>query len=290
MKEDDSFQELIDLANAHLEDRLDEAQRTRLQDILASDETARRVFVDFLHDHAALHWNEVALDAESSPAPPLPFPEPASAPRPRRFGLFAAAAAIALSAVGASWWFNRDMGTPTFATMEESKAARWESGDLPTASGARLGTGKLRLAEGLATLRFDSGAQVVLEAPAEISLIDAMHCELRSGTAVADIPESALGFRIATPSAEVVDYGTRFAVNVEGNTGATRTQVFEGLVEVEHPQSGEIVRLETGEENFVAGDAIGAASPGLDEGQWSDTPASPLPGPEWTQIPTSKDA
>lgn len=288
MKDDESLQELIDLANAHIEGRLDASQRNRLQEVIASDEEARRVFVDFLHDHAALHWDEITLEADTGAT--LPFPGPSPASPSRRFGALSAAAAVIITIIGASWWFQRDQAPTTFATMGESKAARWESGDLPTAAGARLSTGKLRLAEGLATLRFDSGAQVVLEAPVEIALVDAMHCRLRSGTAVADIPESALGFRIATPSAEVVDYGTRFAVNVESDTGATRTQVFDGLVEVEHAQSGKIVQLKTGEENFVAGDAISAAAPGVDEGQWSAAPSSPIPGPEWTSIPTNKDA
>jgi hypothetical protein len=46
------------------------------------------------------------------------------------------------------------------ATLESSKAARWNSSDLPTKDGSRLGKGTLHLAEGLVTLRFDSGAQV----------------------------------------------------------------------------------------------------------------------------------
>jgi hypothetical protein len=32
-----------------------------------------------------------------------------------------------------------------------------------------------------------------------------MNCMLGSGMAVADVPESALGFRISTPSANVTD-------------------------------------------------------------------------------------
>ena len=87
-----------------------------------------------------------------------------------------------------------------------------------------VGESTLRLAEGLATLKFDSGAEVTLEAPATLVLLDSMKCKLASGTAVSDIPESALGFRIKTPSADVVDYGTRFAVSVFRRHGETHTQ------------------------------------------------------------------
>lgn len=292
----DEFSELIDLANAHIEGGLEKSQRERLENILQSDQEARRVFVDYLHDHAALHWEEVSLEGDTKTTPSvIPFSEEfeSSKPPSRRGGIALAwglAAAFAVAAIGMGWWLGRSEDTATFATMEDSRSARWESGDLPTSAGARLGSGQLRLAEGLATLLFDSGARVILEAPVEISLVDSMNCELQEGTAVADIPESAHGFRIETPSARVVDHGTRFAVNVDPDTGATRTQVFEGLVEVEHPASGKIVALETGEENVAAGNATSDATEGTIEGQWSPaTTSSPISGPEWTVRTTSRD-
>ncbi|MCP4856977.1 MAG: FecR domain-containing protein, partial [Fuerstiella sp.] len=145
--------------------------------------------------------------------------------------------AIALIALLAMALWPQHPADETFATLEQSRAAFWESGDLSTADGSRLGQGTLRLAEGLATLKFDSGAEVVLEAPATLILADAMNCELTRGTVVSDMPESAHGFRIKTPSADVVDYGTRFAVSVYEETGETHTQVIEGRVQVEHQQS-----------------------------------------------------
>ena len=99
-------------------------------------------------------------------------------------------------------------------------------------------------------MKFDSGAEVVLEAPATLILTDAMNCELTQGTAVSDIPESALRFRIKTPSADVVDFGTRFAVSVYEETGETHTQVIEGRVQVEYAQSDEVVELTTGQRKY----------------------------------------
>lgn len=275
---------LLDLANDYAEGELTEAQRQQLDDWLQSDESARRVFADFMHDHAALYWDQVS----ESQAEVIDFPAPSVFSRLN--GIWGIAAALIVLAGVLVFRNETTVEDSTFATMEKTRAAKWESGNLPTADGARLGEGRLRLAEGLATLRFDSGAEVVLEAPAEIQLVDRMNCVLTRGTAVADVPDSALGFQIVTPSANVVDYGTRFAVNVDSASGATQTQVFEGVVEVEHPASNEIVRLEAGQRNYVAGDQVSQASSVPEEGDWAQSLPVLRKGNEWTMLPTSRDA
>jgi len=178
----------------------------------------------------------------------------------------------------------------TFATLTESKAAIWESGSLPTAPGSRLDTGTLRLAEGLATVTFDSGAEVVLEARTSLTLLSSMSCRLTQGTAVSDIPDSALGFRIETPAADVVDHGTRFAVSVFEGSGETHTHVLEGRVEVKDKISGKVVELRTGQRNTVTPDVSGAAV----EASGSEVRTIPLEeleaGPDWTFLEPSKDA
>ncbi len=286
---EDEEEHLLELANAYIEDELSEAQRHELDETLQKDLAARRVFADFLHDHAALFWDQVS----DSKGTVVDFPVPQTGFRKVLLGgIWAAAAAIVVLAVSIATSPSPidEPAASAFATMESTRAARWESGDLPTAEGARLGEGQLRLAEGLATLKFDSGAEVTLEAPAEIQLMDAMNCRLTRGTAVADVPESALGFRVETPSANVVDYGTRFAVNVDSASGATQTQVFDGLVEVEHPATRKVVRLETGQRNFVAGDSFSQASMGPEEGEWSAPVPQVQRGPDWIPVPTTRDA
>ena len=280
MNENESKDRLFELANAHIENRLDDGQRDELDILLQSDADARRMFADILHDHATMYWNHVGV----SNGEIIDFPEPA--PGRSNNWWWAVAAAVVLGVFVLS---RSDRGPATFAIMEQTRAARWESGALPTVKGARLSAGTLRLAEGLATVRFDSGAEVVLEAPVEVELVDQMNCVLLRGTAVADVPESAIGFRITTPSAKVVDYGTRFAVNVDRETGATKTQVFEGMVEVEHPDSGRVVRLVTGQRNFVAGGELGTATSGPEEGDWAGNRDPMNRGPEWRTISTTRD-
>jgi hypothetical protein len=113
----------------------------------------------------------------------------------------------------------------------KAKQCKWAGSTLPTAEGSRVTAGTLELVEGIATVKFDSGAEVVMEAPATLELTHAMACKLVRGTLVAQVPQSAKGFTVNTPDAKVVDFGTRFGVST-GEDGKYHVQVLEGLVEV----------------------------------------------------------
>ena len=124
--------------------------------------------------------------------------------------------------------------------------ARWAGSTLPTAEGSQVGTGTLELTEGLATLHFESGAEVVMEAPATLEILDPMNCRLRRGTLVAHVPPEAKGFTVDTPQAKVVDFGTRFGVSA-ADDGKYTVQVLEGLVEVDHKGDNEVKKLHAGQ-------------------------------------------
>lgn len=269
-----------------LDGRIDDEGRIALNGTLAASAEARRYYRRMMDLHARLHLEyNGGREAESMPGAPRSH----RARLPVRYGVwFAAAACLALLAA----YFLRldDDGKRPFATLSVARSATWGGGDLPTGEGARLGSGKLRLREGLAVIRFDSGAEISLEAPAEIMLIDAMNCRVTEGTAVANVPDSAVGFRLGTPSAMVVDHGTSFSVSVDPHTGGTLTQVFEGLVDVENPATGEVVSLRTGQRNSVKGRRTGPAMEGLLE-RYGAGSAEPVPnGPEWLRLEASKDA
>ena len=279
-------QQLLALISEVLEGSLDDAGRASLNAMLKASPGARRSYREHMELHARLHLDYAGGRAAES--------MPGSGVRRRRsrfsgghLAVVTAAACFALLAVIA---WPRQPDANEFATLENARAARWESSDLPTTEGSRLGKGTLRLAEGMVTLRFDSGAEVTLEAPVELTLDDAMHCTLTTGIAVADVPDSAIGFRIATPSANVVDYGTRFSVIVDGATGETHTQVYEGLVEVEHPSSGEVVALRAGQLNSTNETELGETLNGAKKPYWPTTIGPAMRGPEWSLLETSKDA
>lgn len=151
----------------------------------------------------------------------------------------AALAAILLVVIGLQ---PRVDGTPTIATLVSSEAAAWES-TLPTTPGSHLAAGTMNLRAGVATIRFRSGAEVLLEAPAELLLVTPMRGKLASGAAVVDVPESAYGFVLETPDGYAVDYGTRFAVRVDPTKQQSDFELVEGEIAVHQPTTGREIRL-----------------------------------------------
>ena len=267
--------------------QIDESGRRALNQSLEASVEARRYYRELMDLHARLHLEYTGgREADSMPGERRDRSR-ISRPAWRRPLWLAAAAGIALLAAHLSRGWHEPQ---RFATLEQSHAAQWGPSDLPTREGSRLGTGNLRLKEGLAVIRFDSGAEVSLEAPVELRLLDAMNCHIIDGTAVANVPESALGFRIGTPSAIVIDHGTIFAVSVDPDTGDTLTQVFEGLVDVENPATGDVVSLKAGQRTSVQGGRSQPVTDGFDERYHLRQPQPFHRGPEWIMLSTTQDA
>ncbi|MEM7013722.1 MAG: FecR domain-containing protein [Verrucomicrobiota bacterium] len=167
----------------------------------------------------------------------LPKPERGRRMNWQVIGL-AAAVVILLGAM--SW--SRISQPRVIATIVSAEDATWRS-SLPTETGSELTAGRLQLASGIATIRFRSGAEMMLEAPAVVSLKTPMRAAMNSGVAVLDVPKSAIGFVLETPEGHIVDHGTSFAVNVNELGALSNVEVIEGEVSVHHPVSGDEVRL-----------------------------------------------
>lgn len=240
--------QLLELCERALDHQLNDAECEALNQRLRDDTAARELFAKALHQHAELRFDE-RLCRELAEAPDVTTLKPVG--RSVSFMMAAAACAILMGAaaflVMQQWSHSANTNKfKAIATVIKSSHCKWAGSTLPTAEGSRVSAGILELVEGLATLRFDSGAEVVLEAPATVELIDAMNCRLRRGTLVADVPPSAIGFSVDTQDAKVVDYGTRFGVST-GDDGKYMVQVLEGLVEVNHKGEQEIKQLRAGQ-------------------------------------------
>ncbi|MBX2852395.1 MAG: FecR domain-containing protein [Phycisphaeraceae bacterium] len=117
------------------------------------------------------------------------------------------------------------------ATLTAQHDARWGTPSFSVGDGLRAGQ-RLTLDAGLAEITTERGTVVVLQGPCTLRLTEADDTlYLQRGRLAADVPPSAVGFTVETPTARVVDYGTQFGVEVD-NTGATETAVFEGEVEL----------------------------------------------------------
>ena len=128
------------------------------------------------------------------------------------------------------------------ATLASSENAAWES-ELPTKPGAELIPGTLRLISGIATVRFHSGAEVVLEAPSQLVLASPMRGRLLTGAAVIHVPDSAIGFIMETPNGYAVDHGTRFSVVVDEEQQTSSFEVIDGEISVHTSEADDEVRL-----------------------------------------------
>ncbi|MEM9645387.1 MAG: iron dicitrate transport regulator FecR, partial [Planctomycetota bacterium] len=146
-----------------------------------------------------------------------------------------------------------------------SENAAWES-DLPTSPGASLMAGSLDLKTGVATIRFLSGAELVVEAPARLELFSTMRAKLYWGAAMVDVPDSAIGFVLETPGSYAVDFGTKFAVRVDENQDRSDFELIEGIIEVHHSDTGESVKLhEAGLGVQVDGEQLALVDPSSEE-------------------------
>ncbi len=67
----------------------------------------------------------------------------------------------------------------------------------------------------------------------------------------------------------------------------TNTRVYEGLVEVEHPPSGGVVALRTGQINSTDKSNLGEIHGGTDETAWPKKMGPAMRGPEWKFLETN---
>ena len=103
------------------------------------------------------------------------------------------------------------------------------------------------LASGLIEIKYNTGARVVVEGPAEFTILGKKNGYLKFGKLVARVEgRKAKGFAIDTPVGRVEDLGTEFGVEVKQD-GATRVHTFEGLVVVSDSAGGQTVEVRSDE-------------------------------------------
>ena len=163
----------------------------------------------------------------------------------------------------------------TIADLVSAENASWES-SLPTEPGSPLSKGYMKLTEGIGTIRFRSGAEIMLEAPAKLTMKSAMKAKLFAGAAVMNVPESAIGFELETPQGRVIDHGTSFAVNVTNGDNQSDFEVIEGEISVYLPSTGEEVRLKELESASIIDETLSVHEGALPEKDAAVTPARTL--------------
>ena len=235
--------ELADLLSAFIDGELTSFQRARLAEIVRVNPVARSRYLDHCRLHAFLAWEHGVLGDVPFPveeADPAASGNVVAIPFRRRWARpLALAAAVAL-VLGVCWqavipvlrqraWASEVV----VGFVERSAGGLLSVKDIGRRlfQGDTLHVGDYELMGGLVNLRLTNGIEVVVEAPARFRLRSPQLLVLDSGRVSANVPEEGKGFTVWTPSAEVIDHGTEFGVEVTAGLGS-EIHVFKGEVEV----------------------------------------------------------
>ena len=270
---DEVRDELDELLLRHQEDDLAETGHLRLNELLRGSPDARRHFVQSQLMDAAFHLEQAnVLEPDISP------PAPKKTTLHPFLWLTIAASVILLLGIGIGSIFNKTTERPDpiadleptddgVALLTEALDVVWDGEHQPSA-GSPLAPGNLQFSSGLIHLEFYSGAELIIEGPADLDLISTNEAVCRSGKLRARVPEVARGFTVRSPQFELVDLGTEFGVEI-GTGGKVEVQVFDGEVEI-YPPDGK--RSPDQLKRLLAGSGISWAASG--------TTAGVIPAPE----------
>ncbi|HWL08222.1 MAG TPA: hypothetical protein VNQ76_07455 [Planctomicrobium sp.] len=112
--------------------------------------------------------------------------------------------------------------------VDAAQAIFFGEGLVPTSGRELFLKKRYVLTQGMLSLEFVTGARTILKAPSIFTVVGPATIQMHSGHCSVHAPPGAEGFQVLSPTAEVVDLGTRFVVNV-AQTGETELQVVDGM-------------------------------------------------------------
>lgn len=241
-------EQLYELFGAICNETITPEQHEQLQNILAVDADAREKYFNYLELHLYLERlheerSEPDIDLHFQP-PVLPVknaePKQTAQRVPQAFWMLAAAICIVIT--GGFLYLNQTPETPqqvsgapakdSVATVTQTAAVRFAEGAPFLKVGSCIEAWQeYAISAGQLQLVFPNGAEVILTGPAVFESEGDEHLAVRLGSCSVYAPDGAEGFTVETPLSQVVDYGTRFSVNVS-EAGNTDVQVIEGETDV----------------------------------------------------------
>lgn len=267
------------LVSKSLEGCITEDEIQTLDRLIIDNASARRYYVEFLHIHMTLRqmlqqdpdaateleddvldrqlWDELAryeqtaesIETASSTTSLDAFTQPEfAAPtkithRVSRLTVFTFAASLAALLLVVLVLNLPFLNPVEVATVTDSINAEYAAETIEKGSRLTNRKGRYYLLEGISSVRFDSGADVVIEGPAEFELKSSVGMVLFSGRVYAHVPRQAIGFTVETLDSRVIDLGTEFGVYAVPMQG-TELHVFEGKTQMVLPRSNSMLVTE----------------------------------------------
>jgi hypothetical protein len=244
------------LCHAVLEGKASETELECFRQQLRSSAAARKAYVEQTQIHALLTWQQgrAAVPASVVLAPMEFQAAPNILPFPLRRWVLAAAAAVVLF-TGFAFWQLSDRG-PNVVSVAARKGVSLDilaASESPYQVGQRVALERLEMKTGSLRFRISSGAVVDVGGPVALEFVNPMRLRLLRGSITTDVGNEAKGFIVETPSASVLDIGTRFGLSV-CDDGSTDIAVFQGEVEVH--RAGLPLTQESRLASLVEGEAV----------------------------------
>ncbi|MEM7312127.1 MAG: hypothetical protein AAF497_03145 [Planctomycetota bacterium] len=166
--------------------------------------------------------------------------------------------------LGVVAWFGYQLTNSepsAIATLIDVQAPFWSDESQPEVGSSLNGT--YSLVAGAARVRFESGAELLVQAPSTFAIESSDSAALESGSLMLLAPETAKGFKVTTPWGTVVDHGTRIGIRSNSMSGL-EAHVFEGRGEVTREDSpssgileaGQAVTVNATDQTFALMDAV----------------------------------
>ena len=247
---DKILSELVQLISLYTEGELDCQQGARLEEMLY-DPDVRKLYFDIMDINLGLEYlgdsfeilnqdlrNNLdpsilnALAEYEKLAPSIPsIPEPANVQnididvcvpvnqKISKTKVIATSvlslAAILIFAITIS--FSVFQNETQVATVTDLMEAQWADNTSPLERGEFLASGQesYSIEHGLVEIRFNDGANVVVEAPAKFQILAEDRIGIEFGKIYSRVPREAIGFSVYTKNAKIIDMGTEFGVQAD---------------------------------------------------------------------------
>jgi len=195
---------LLELIERAIDDQLSQIEIEELESLVCNDAECAKLYATLTQQHALMHMVSPHIGKRLVVSNVAKY---SVVPVFQKVWWAAALLFVAFGTWLATVFFDHQQNEfesdVVIAEIVDTAYATWGVCTLPTAKGEKLKAGQLELIEGLATLKFSSGVEMVLEGPVDIELLDSMKAILNAGIVVTDVPERAKGFVIQTPTAKL---------------------------------------------------------------------------------------
>jgi len=139
------------------------------------------------------------------------------------------------------------------AVLRKTIDVIWPNNEQRVVDGSLLQPGDFAFSGGVAVIDFFCGATLVVEGPAQLDVISDWAVSVKNGRIEATVPPAAQGFTVKAAGTDIIDLGTRFALDM--SEGKAQVAVIDGEVLLRGNQFDDDL-LQAGEQTSLDREAV----------------------------------